>query len=67
MPFSVGPQNCAGKALAMLELRVIAACIVQKFDMKVSKRYDINQWEKDIKDMYVTVRGPLRVDLSLRK
>jgi cytochrome P450 len=32
-PFELGPRNCIGQALVMIELRVILACLVREFDV----------------------------------
>ncbi|EKM54289.1 uncharacterized protein PHACADRAFT_196722 [Phanerochaete carnosa HHB-10118-sp] len=66
-PFSFGPQNCAGKALAMVEMRVVACAMMHKFELRESKEYDLNQWEKDLLDTYVTLRGKLPVILEQRQ
>ena len=32
MPFSAGPRNCIGKNFALLEMKVVLANIIRKFD-----------------------------------
>ena len=63
LPFSFGPQNCAGKSLAIMELRAVACALVQRFDFAVAKGYRLESWEETIQDIYVTKRGPLMVDI----
>jgi cytochrome P450 len=36
MPFSVGPHMCAGKALALMEMKVVLAMIIQRFRLELS-------------------------------
>lgn len=67
VPFSLGPQNCVGKALAQVELRAIAAALVQRFDVRKAKEYDLESWEKDLGDAYITLRGPLPAVLTPRQ
>ncbi|KIP08448.1 hypothetical protein PHLGIDRAFT_23489 [Phlebiopsis gigantea 11061_1 CR5-6] len=64
VPFSFGPQNCAGKALASVELRVVISALVQKFEVRKAKEYDIDDWEKNLRDHYVTLTGPLQAVLT---
>ena len=66
IPFSFGPQNCAGRALAIVELRMVTCALVQQFDMHVAKGYDLDNWEKEIQDVYLTNRGKLPVSLLTR-
>lgn len=40
-PFELGPRNCIGQALVMLELRVILLCLVREFE--VLPAYD--EWD----------------------
>ncbi|KAH8698046.1 sterigmatocystin biosynthesis P450 monooxygenase StcS [Phaeosphaeriaceae sp. PMI808] len=42
-PFELGPRNCVGQALALIELRVILACLVRDFD--VEPAYD--EWDAE--------------------
>ncbi|KIJ45855.1 hypothetical protein M422DRAFT_226922 [Sphaerobolus stellatus SS14] len=66
IPFSYGPANCAGKPLAMLELRFLMTTLVRKFDMSFDEGYDPDQWERDLKDRFVLSKGELPIKLSLR-
>lgn len=66
IPFSSGPRICAGKSLAMNEMRVIASFIVQRFDIKVAPGYDLNQWEKELEDFFILKKGKLPVLLTKR-
>ncbi|KAL0563477.1 hypothetical protein V5O48_018590, partial [Marasmius crinis-equi] len=63
IPFSIGPMNCVGKALALVELRAVVATLVQRFDMDLEKGWDRSQWEKDLEDFFVFRKGSLPVAL----
>lgn len=67
IPFSTGPQNCAGKALALAEMRAVFAAVMQKFEVRKAKDYDLDDWEKKLIDVYITLRGPLPVVLTARQ
>lgn len=67
IPFSVGPQNCAGKALALVELRAVTCALVSKFELHKPKDYDLDQWEGDLLDLYISIRGKLPVILQARQ
>lgn len=50
IPFSLGPANCPGKSLAMIELRYKTCLLVRSFDMSFSDGYDIGEWERALVD-----------------
>ncbi|KAJ7653938.1 cytochrome P450 [Mycena polygramma] len=66
IPFSTGPANCAGKNLAMLEIRMVMAYIMQAFDMRLVDGYDKQRWEAELKDYFVLQKGSLPVILTSR-
>ena len=66
IPFSTGPANCVGKPLAMLEMRMVVALLMQKFDMRFADGYDPSRWEEELKDMFIIETGELPVILSCR-
>ena len=59
IPFSYGPSACVGKNLALQELRMMAALLVQKFNFEFAKGYDPSQWEDQLEDFYVRGHGKL--------
>lgn len=45
-PFSLGPHNCPGQNLAWLELRLILARLVWRFDMSIPPGVELPRWEE---------------------
>ena len=45
-PFSLGPHNCPGRALAHLETRLILAKLVWHFDLAASQEEHAGKWEQ---------------------
>ena len=66
IPFSIGPMNCVGKALAQVELRAVIATLVQRFDMSLKEDWDRRQWESSLEDYFVLKKGSLPVYLQQR-
>ncbi|PPR03076.1 hypothetical protein CVT24_012389 [Panaeolus cyanescens] len=67
IPFSAGPTNCAGKNLAWMEMRMLVVLLIQRFDFALHPSYKPEQWEKEIGDFFVTVKGELPTLLKPRK
>ena len=70
IPFSAGPANCAGKNLAILELRVVISMLMRRFDMHFgnvgSEKYDPFTWQRGQQDWYVLTNNNLPVTLTRR-
>ena len=66
IPFSFGPANCAGKMLALAEIRVVTALLLQRFDFAFEKGYDTSRWEKEMNNYFVLRLGRLPVVLTRR-
>ena len=66
IPFSTGSANCAGKPLAMIELRLMTCLIVRTFELSFEDGYDPSQWEEGILDRFLMVKGKLPVKLKTR-
>lgn len=56
IPFSTGPYNCAGKALAMMELRSVVGRVVAEFDVVLDEGTDVTAYWEGIKDHFTA--GP---------
>ena len=66
VPFSSGPANCAGKRLAILELRFLLASLVSRFDMRFAPGWDVGKWEECLLDRFMLAKGELMAELSPR-
>ncbi|KAJ7639705.1 cytochrome P450 [Mycena polygramma] len=66
IPFSTGPANCIGKNLAMLEIRMVVACIMQAYEMRFAEGYDTSRWEADLKDYFNVHKGSLPIIVGPR-
>ncbi|KAK7678303.1 hypothetical protein QCA50_018651 [Cerrena zonata] len=62
-PFSIGQQSCAGRNIALLELKTLLIAILRHFDIQVAEGYQLDGYEEALKDVHVTLRGPLCVRL----
>jgi hypothetical protein len=54
MPFSLGPYNCPGRSLALMELRSVIARTVQKYDVCFPEGFDFDEeaFFSEIKDHF---------------
>jgi cytochrome P450 len=66
IPFSFGPANCAGKNLALLELRTVISYIIRRFDLMFVEGYDVSRWDKEGEDYFVFQTGGLPIKLTQR-
>jgi cytochrome P450 len=57
IPFGYGAHACAGRALAMEELKLIVARIVRDFDIRFGEdqTFHYDEWAKNWKDFFLTV------------
>ena len=51
----------------MMEMRMVLATLIQKFDFRLAEGYDPGQWEKDLEDFFVIQVGKLPVVLTARE
>lgn len=66
-PFSLGPRNCIGKALAWAEMRVIVARIVWAFDLEAKgAKEEWLDWTS-LKTFLVVEKKPVEVRMKIRK
>ncbi|EAU87606.2 high nitrogen upregulated cytochrome P450 monooxygenase 2 [Coprinopsis cinerea okayama7 len=66
IPFSAGPANCAGKPLALMEIRYVTSLLIRTFDMSLDENFDPVAWENSLTDRLVLCKGPLPVNLTRR-
>ncbi|KAH9477825.1 Cytochrome P450 monooxygenase orf5 [Psilocybe cubensis] len=67
IPFSMGPSNCAGKNLAYLEMRMVICMIMHQLDLKLEEGYEKGRWAEDVKDYFITLKGPLPAVVTPRR
>ncbi len=67
LAFSYGPASCVGKQLAWIEMRMVICLLMKHFGLKFVPEYNPLQYEDDMRDYYLTIKGSLPAILSLRK
>jgi cytochrome P450 len=67
IPFSYGPTICAGKNLAMMEMRMVLCWLMRRFRFSKAPGVDYREWEGTIQDWFVVHQEPLKVSVSLRE
>ncbi|TEB30402.1 cytochrome P450 67 [Coprinellus micaceus] len=65
IPFSMGPANCVGKPLALKQLRYVVAVLVHNFEFRFPEGYDAADWESEMKDRFLMVKGELPVLINI--
>ena len=67
-PFSIGPYNCIGKPLAMMNVRVTLARIIMRYDLHFAPdRGDpMTRFEEGMSDHFTLQPGPLYLRLERR-
>ena len=58
---------CAGKAVALAEMRAVACAIIREFDLEVADQATVEKWEDSLREAFITLRGPLLVTLRRRE
>lgn len=68
MPFGYGPTGCVGKKLAWMEMRLMLANFIGRFDANFAPGFDPEKYVREcIKDTFTMTRtAPIRVVLSRR-
>ncbi|RPD82303.1 high nitrogen upregulated cytochrome P450 monooxygenase 2 [Lentinus tigrinus ALCF2SS1-7] len=66
-PFSYGPGNCAGKGLALQEMRMVVSAMVQRLELSLADGFDAVSYENDMHDYLILSRPPLPVTVNQRK
>ncbi|KAF5366924.1 hypothetical protein D9757_010825 [Collybiopsis confluens] len=66
IPFFRGPHSCVGKALALREMLMVIACVVQSLDIKFADGFDPDTWPEKIRDFYLTDVPPLKLNVQPR-
>ena len=66
-PFSYGPGNCAGKGLALQEMRMVVSAMMQRLDLSLADGFDAVAYENGMHDYLILSRPPLPVIVKQRK
>lgn len=69
LPFSAGPTICAGKALAMLEMRMLLVWLVQRFEFTMpagEPGRTAAGWPDTLEDFFAAHKGALPAIVSVR-
>jgi hypothetical protein len=66
-PFSYGPTICAGKKLALMEMRMALCWILRHFRFSRAPGAVYEEWEAGIRDWFVVHHEPLLVNVSVRE
>ncbi|KAL8919479.1 MAG: hypothetical protein Q9208_006764 [Pyrenodesmia sp. 3 TL-2023] len=68
-PFSMGPYNCIGKPLAMMNVRVTLARIVMRYDLSFApdRINPMAEFEEGMSDHFTLQPGPLHLRLEKRR
>lgn len=66
-PFSYGPGNCAGKGLALQEMRMVVSAMMQKLELSLAEGFDAVAYENEMHDYLILSRPPLPVVVKQRK
>ena len=67
IPFSYGPTICAGKNLALMEMRMLLCWVFRRFRFSEAPGMSHEGWEGRIMDWFVVHQHPLLVKVSLRE
>jgi len=62
----MGPANCIGKVLALKQMRYVIAMLVRNFVWELEAGYDPGQWEGQLLDRALLVKGKLPVRITAR-
>src|SRR5882762_9997885 len=66
-PFSYGPAICAGKNLALMEMRILLCWMLRRFRFSKAPGFGYEGWDGRIQDRIVIHCDPLLVSISLRE
>ncbi|KAK4225971.1 hypothetical protein QBC38DRAFT_249076 [Podospora fimiseda] len=66
VPFTIGPYNCIGKPLALMNIRSVISKLVCNFDISFAPGEDGSKVETEAVDHFVLGLGPLKLVLKQR-
>lgn len=66
IPFGYGIHSCVGKQLALNEMRLLIASVVNEFDVEFGKSYDEARFEAEWQDYFVLQIGAVHLKFTAR-
>ncbi|KKK19690.1 hypothetical protein AOCH_000841 [Aspergillus ochraceoroseus] len=66
-PFNIGPYNCIGRPLALMNIRTTVARLVMEFDVELAPGEDGSRFLGKAKDNFVLYYGELNLAFTHRK
>ncbi|EIM80682.1 cytochrome P450 [Stereum hirsutum FP-91666 SS1] len=66
MPFSYGVGVCIGKPVALHNMKLLAASLVKKFQLRLSADFDVRKFDASYKEHNLWLHDPLVVELCPR-
>ncbi|KAL3483753.1 cytochrome P450 monooxygenase [Aspergillus germanicus] len=67
IPFNAGPYSCVGKQLALMELRLVAAEILTRYDVRLAEGQRANVFLEGCHDTFTLATAPLELVFEERK
>ncbi|KAI1323417.1 benzoate 4-monooxygenase cytochrome P450 [Xylariaceae sp. FL0255] len=59
-PFGVGKRSCAGKRIAMVQMKLVVACLLRKYHVGFAPGHDsVVAFERDMRDQLTAIPGKL--------
>jgi len=68
LPFSIGPRDCIGRRMALLEMKLILVLLLKQYRLKVPE--GLEEQQDKIEETYIvtrTVFEPYLIDFIARK
>ncbi|RDW74721.1 cytochrome P450 [Aspergillus mulundensis] len=66
IPFNAGPYSCAGKQLALMELRSVTAALLKRYDITLAPGQSNEAFLEGLRDTFTLVSPPLPLIFSRR-
>ncbi|ORY04976.1 putative cytochrome P450 [Clohesyomyces aquaticus] len=67
VPFSMGPYNCIGKSLALMNIRLTIAKLIMQYEIRLAEGEDALEFERGAKTYFTTCPGRLCLQFTRRE